>query len=251
MLGAPLAGALVAWLGAANAVWVDAGSFVLAAAIVAVAVPAAGSATTARRPYLSEVVDGLRFIAREPLVRALLVLTTIGNFFISPLGPVVLPVYAREELGGAGAFGALMAAYGAGGLMGIALFGVVGNRLSRRRVYVALALVYPLVSAMLIALPPLAPALVVLALVGVVAGAGTPLFQTVRQERTPSELRGRVFATVAAAEAMAVPPAVLIAGYVVEGLGLRAALALFAGRKRGLCDVQAVVAGDPRPRSAR
>ena len=55
-----------------------------------------------------------------------------------------------------------------------------------------------------------------------------PLFHTIRQERTPVALRARVFATVAAAEAMAIPPALLVAGYVVEGLGLRAALLLFA-----------------------
>jgi MFS family permease len=66
-------------------------------------------------------------------------------------------------------------------------------------------------------------------MIGIVAGAGTPLYQTVRQERTPSELRGRVFASTAAAESLAIPPAVLLAGYVVEAFGLRAALVVFAG----------------------
>jgi MFS family permease len=228
VLGAPLTGALIATVGAPNALWVDAGSFLLAALVVAFAVSSAGTAATVRRPYISDVLTGLGFIAREPLVRALLVLPMVGNFFISPLGPVVLPVYAREVLGGAEAFAAMMAAYGAGGLVGIALFGAFGSRLPRRTVYVGLAFVYPVVSCGLIALPPLAPALATIALVGIVAGAGTPLFHTVRQERTPPELRGRVFASVAAAEAMVVPPAVLLAGSVVEAFGLQAALVMFA-----------------------
>jgi MFS family permease len=228
VLGAPVAGVLVATAGAPKALWIDAGSFLLAALVVATAVGATGGAATARQAYLRDVVDGLSFITREPLVRALLVLPVVGNFFISPLAPVILPVYAREELGGAGAFGAMMGAYGAGGLLGVALFGALGPRLPRRTVYVALAFVYPAVSFALVPLPPLVPALVALALIGVVAGAGTPLFQTVRHELTPPELRGRVFATVAAAEAAAIPLAVLFAGYVVDVLGLTAAFVVFA-----------------------
>lgn len=228
VLGAPLAGALIATLGASNALWFDAGSFLLAALVVALAVPVASKAVSRRQPYFRDVLEGLSFVARERVVRAFLVLPMVGNFFISPLGPVVLPIYARQELGGAGAFGAMMGAYGAGGLVGVVLFGVLGTRLTRRSIYFGLALFYPAVSLALIPLPPLAPALAALALIGVAAGAGTPLYHTVRQERTPPELRARVFATVSAAEALAIPPAVLFAGYVVEVLGLRAALGMFA-----------------------
>lgn len=82
-------------------------------------------------------------------------------------------------------------------------------------------------SAGLLLLPPLLPALGVLLAIGVVPGTGTPLYQTVRQERTPQKLRGRVFSTVAAAEAMAIPPVVLLAGFVVGLFGLQAALVGF------------------------
>jgi MFS family permease len=228
VLGAPLAGTLVAAVGAPNALWVDAGTFVAAALAVAIAVPSPDRASAPRRRYLAEVTDGLRFVAQEPVVRALLVLPVMGNFFISPLAPVLLPVYARDELGGAGTFAALMAAFGAGGVVGITLFGSLGARVPRRAQYVGVALFYPTASVFLIALPPLAPALLLLALLGLSAGAVVPLFQTVRQERTPPELRGRVFATAAAAEAIVIPPAVLLAGVVVESFGLRAAFAVYA-----------------------
>lgn len=122
----------------------------------------------------------------------------------------------------------MMAAYGLGGLLGIALLGGLAERVSRWLLYVALTFVYPVVSFGLVPLPPLAPTLVTLLLIGIVAGAAVPLYQTVRQERTPAELRGRVFATAAAAESLAIPPAVLLAGYVVETFGLQAALLVFA-----------------------
>jgi MFS family permease len=228
IVGAPLAGVLVAAIGAANALWVDSASFVFAAILVAVSVTATPRSSAPRRRYLSELVEGLRFVAREPIVRALLVLPTVGNFFISPLAPVLLPVYARDRLSGPDALGALIAAYGAGGILGIALYGTLGPRLPRRPVYVALALFYPTVSFLLVGTPSLWPALATLALLGVSAGAVVPLFQTIRQERTPPELRARVFATVAAAETIAIAPAVLLAGLAVETLGLQAALLAFA-----------------------
>jgi MFS family permease len=228
VVGAPLAGGLIATIGAPAALWVDAASFLLSALAIAVAVPAVRPALARGQSYLRDLLDGLSFVAREPLIRAFLVLPMVGNFFISPLAPVVLPIYARRELGGAGDFAAMMGSYGVGGLLGVLLFGAVGNRLPRRRVYVLLALVYPVVSLALIPMPPLAIAVAALALIGVVAGAGTPLYYTVRQERTPPELRGRVFATVAAAEASAIPLGVLFAAYVIEVLGLRAAFVAFA-----------------------
>jgi MFS family permease len=261
VVGAPLAGALIAAMGAPNALWLDSASFLLAALVVAITVPEAQRSEQPRRRYLAELAGGLRFVVREPVVRALLVLPAVGNFFISPLGPVVLPVYAREELGGPSALGALMAAYGNGGIVGIAFYGALGPRVSRRTVYVSLAVFYPVVSFGLVALPPLWPALATLALLGVSAGAIVPLFQSVRQERTPPELRGRVFATVAAAETMVIPPAVLLAGLVVEAFGLRAALlgfavgnCLYAALKLSLSaatvGVGAGVRGHPRPRRA-
>jgi MFS family permease len=228
VLGAPLTGVLIATIGPANALWVDAVSFAGAAVVVAVAVPGKRAAAPPERTYLADLREGLGFIVREPAVRALLVLPTVGNFFISPLGPILLPVYAREELGGSSAFAAMMAAYGAGGLLGITVFGGLGDRLPRRLVYVGIAFAYPVISFGLVPLPPLVPTLAILLLIGIVAGAGTPLYQTVRQERTPAELRGRVFATGAAAETLAIPPAVLLAGYVVDTFGLRAAMLVFA-----------------------
>ena len=49
LVGGPLGGVLVAWLGPTNALWVDAASFVVSAAVVAFAVPAAGHRGAARR----------------------------------------------------------------------------------------------------------------------------------------------------------------------------------------------------------
>jgi MFS family permease len=228
VLGAPLGGALVTILGAANALWIDAASFALSALLVAAFVQAARPAMQARRGYLAELLDGLRFLAREPLVRTLLVLSAAGTLLISPLAPVFLPVYAREQLGGASDLGIAVAAYGAGGLAGTALAGIVAGSLPRRTVWLAAWLPYGAFWLGLVALPPLAGLLALLFAIGLTAGALGPIETTLRQERTPRELRGRVLSTVAAALAITIPVGTLLAGLAVEWLGLRAALALFA-----------------------
>jgi hypothetical protein len=68
----------------------------------------------------------------------------------------------------------------------------------------------------------------VLFLIGFSVGLIAPIEQLVRQERTPPELRARVFATVMATLTAVVPLGVLMAGVAVEIVGLGAALAAFA-----------------------
>lgn len=247
-LGAPLAGALLAGLGAPAALWVDAGSFVVSALAVALLVPRLAAAP--RGPYLRDVADGLRYVAREPVLRAFVLVPALGNFLISPLAPVVLPLYARRELGGAGALALMMTAYGVGGLLGTLAFGAAGERLPRRPVYVVLWLAAPLAALPLLPLPGLGVVLPVLALVGFLAGALGPLEHTVRQERTPRHLRARVFATAAAAEALAVPLGVLVAGAAVETFGLRGALALYVGGNAVLAAIAVTIRGARRLRRA-
>ena len=220
VLGAPLAGILIATLGAPNALWVDAASFTLSALAVVVAVPSA-RVVHRRRRYGQELLAGLRFVASHATLRVFLGLATAGNFLIAPLGPVLLPVYARQELGGASDLGFLVGAYGAGGLAGAGLMLAVGRRAPRRLIYVVSWLVYPVAWFALLPLPRIALALPVVFLIGLCAGALAPIEQLVRQEQTPSELRTRVFATFMASLTLAVPPATLAAGLLVQAGSLR------------------------------
>jgi MFS family permease len=227
VLGAPLAGLLIATLGAPTALCLDAASFAGSAAVVASAVRVPAPRAMTRRRYVEELVEGLRFVARDPLIRLLLVLPAVGTFLISPLASVVLPVLARREFGGASDYALMMACYGVGGLAGAGLFALSAGRISRRCLFVSIWLGYPPLGIVLALLPPLWAVLAALALIGIAAGAIVPLEHTVRQELTPKHLRGRVFATVAASQAAAVPLGVLLGGAVVQALGLRAELVLY------------------------
>lgn len=129
------------------------------------------------------------------------------------------PVYARETLGSAAGLRLMLGAFGAGGLAGGLAGGAVGHRLPRRRLWVTPFLVFPLVYWVL----PVRSSLPVIggayAAIGFIGGPLNPLSVTVRHERIPAELRGRVFATFSALALAIAPLGVVATGFLIERWG--------------------------------
>ena len=222
VVGAPLAGVLITQIGAANVLWVDAASFGAAAVLVAVAVPRERSEQSAPRRYLDELRTGIAFLVRDPVLRAFLVVASLGNMLAAPLALVFLPVYAKEVVGSAPALGLAVAAYGVGGILSAVVFEPVVRLLGRARAYVAGWLLWALLYFAVASLPPLAVMVAVLLATGLSAAA--PIEALVRQERTPPVLRARVFATQMAALTLVAPIGVVAGGFLVEAVGLQPAL---------------------------
>ena len=229
VLGAPAAGLLIAFIGAPALLWVDATTFLASAVLVTFGVRSIGAH---RRPaggaYIGELIDGLRYIWREPAILTVTLAATAGAFFIDPLSPVLLPIYVNQQFGDATALGLALGAYGIGGLFGIGVFFGLATRVPRPLLYRGLWIAYALASFTLVALPPLVALLAALVVIGVTVGAIDPLERAVRQERTPANLRGRVFAAMYAVPKVVVPLGVFTAGLLVEVAGLRVALLAFA-----------------------
>jgi len=230
LLGPPLAGVLIAAVGASSALWLDAASFALSAGIVAAAIArrAARAASGGGEPLPHAAggafLAGWAFLARDRLLLTVALAGTVVNAVGAPLGAVVLPVYAARALDGPVALGLLFAALGGGTLGGTLLFVALGQRLSRRRVYAAsyVALAVPLWA--LVPLPGLALALAALAMMGLAVGPLNPLITTIEQERIPAALRGRVFGTILALANVATPLGILAASAAIDRFGLRATL---------------------------
>jgi len=230
LLGPPLAGLLVAGLGAANVLWLDAATFAGSAAIVAAFVPVA---TRTERPaiatrYLAEIAAGLRFIRGDRLLLVLALTLLVGNGLTGPLFAVLLPVYADATGGGATALGWALAAFGLGALLGALAYGAVGHRLPRRAVWLTAFLLGPVELWLLAAAPPLPLLVVVFAAIAAVGGPINPLLVTVRHERIPPELRGRVFATFSAVAMLAQPAGLLLGGVLIDAVGFRPTALLLA-----------------------
>ncbi|WP_174530894.1 MFS transporter, partial [Micromonospora maritima] len=141
MIGAPVAGLLVGVLGPVPVLAVDAVTFAVSALIVTVLVPrgmrpAAEEPEPERRGYWPEFAAGLRFLVREPLLRAMVLLVLVTNLFDAAKTSVLLPVVADRELGGPAAFGLLVGTMGGGALVGSLVFSAIGHRLPRRATFV-------------------------------------------------------------------------------------------------------------------
>ncbi len=230
LIGPPLAGLLIAWLGTSNVLWLDAGSFAISALAVAAAVPSRLLEQTraARGRYLDELAAGLRFLRRDRLLLTLAVSLGIANFLDNPLFAVVLPVFAKEAFGSATALGLMLAASGAGQLLGSIGFGAVGHRLRRRPTLLIAFLVSPVIFWALAASPPLLVMIGVLFAVSLLFGPINPILVTVRHERSPLELRGRVFSTFSAVASVAAPLGVVAAGRLIESIGFRPTVLVLA-----------------------
>ncbi len=227
LTGPLLVGLLIAWLGPANVLWLDAATFAVSALLVGILVPAVeveGGGDSAG-PYLRELAEGLRFVLRDPPIRSIFVSATALNFLISPLLAIVLPVYMKTAYDSPANLGLVIAAFGGGSVAGATAFGVLGHRLPRRTTFLVGVSGIGGAISVLAFLPPLPVMIGAMLLGGVISGPNGPLVSTVLQERTPAYLRGRVFGAATAVGFAAAPLGVLLAGYLVEAIGIQLTLA--------------------------
>jgi MFS family permease len=229
LLGPALAGLLIVWLGAANVLLVDAATFAVSAALVAWAIPGvARGSTMARGRYREELAAGLRFLRRDRLLWTLAITLAISNCLGAPLYAVILPVYARDISGSPADLGFMVAAFGAGSLGGAFLFGLLGHRLPRRTTWIAAYMLLPLEFWVLAFAPPVPVVAGTLAFIGLIGGGVNPLLVTVRHERIPADLRGRVFSTFSAMASGVQPLGAVLGGAAIEGLGLQMTVIVLA-----------------------
>jgi MFS family permease len=220
--GSTLAGILIAATSPAAVIAVDAGSYgVSALALALLRFPDAGRPRA--RPLLRDLADGWAEFAAHAWLWlgtaqfALFNLLTWGPYLV--LGPVL----AREYLGGARAWGAILACYGVGAILGGLL--ALGRRPRHPLVVCSLAtLGFPL--------PPLALALhlpaAAVAAGALLAGLGSALDSaistTVIQQRVPAQALSRVGSFELVGAFAFGPIAFAAAGPVAAALGARAVL---------------------------
>jgi predicted MFS family arabinose efflux permease len=230
LLGAPIAGLLIAVLGVGGALWVTVASFAFAALVVATRVRLPRPHTDAGPAQRAGVRETIAFIRADPALRALVVFPTVAVLLVGPLVPIVLPVLARAAFGNPVVLGLMVAAYGAGGLLGAAGFGLVGSRVPRRRLYIGVFTVLPGTYAAITMVPGLPVTLAMLLTLGAAAGSLVPMMATIRQERSPARLLPRVVGLSTATIPVAAPIGVLVTGFLIDGIGLhRTMLLLTAG----------------------
>ena len=228
IVGPAVAGLLIGAAGIAACFFLNALSYV--AVLAAYALMRAGELRPAVRIAMAHTVhgvlgqlgEGLRYARRTPVIR--LALLTLGIVAVAGMNSsVLMPVYARDVLGGdARTFGFLMAASGIGSLSS-ALLIAGGLRPSLKLVVLgATALGTALVALSLVHVTVVALPLMMVLGWSVIAMAATT--NTLIQTTVPDELRGRVLSIFTTVFAGSTPIGGLIAGSIAALAGVGAAL---------------------------
>lgn len=229
LLGPPIAGVLVASVGTTNVMWVNAATFAVSASAVAAAIPRIAPVRAAvQGHWRAEILAGLRFIRHDRVLLAMAIVLAISNGLAGSMFAVVLPVYADGVFGSATDLGLMFTASGIGSLIGVTLYGSVGLRIPRRWLWLLGFGICPVGWWVLGFEPSLPVILAALAVSGIVTGPINPIMVTIRHERSPAELRGRVFSSYSAIALAAQPLGMLAAGSLIEGVGFSPTVLAFA-----------------------
>ena len=218
VLGPGLGGLLLATSGAASCFGVNALTYLAPLCVLMRMAPGLAASAGGRIPQKGAAREGLRYALRTPLFRALLPMAMASGLIFS-MG-VALPPLAGQSLHlGGGGYGAMMAAFGAGGLPG-ALLAASSPEPTGRRVRI-LAL-FTAASVLVVAWAPVAA----MALAGMVLTGMSSIWfiaaaNTLAQLRCAPDFRGRVMSLWGMAMTGTLPVTSFLVGGVIDAAGPR------------------------------
>ncbi len=221
-IGAPLAGLLIGLFDTASVLWFDAVSFFVSAAIIGIFISAHLYVKQEEKSgrYFDELKSGLRFMLNDRLIFAIVIMIMLTNFLDAIFGRVLQPVYVKQVYGSALNLGLLIAANGAGAVIGGLLFAAIGPRLPRHAVFVGAFIFTGLRFIFYLFQPPIIVLLIATLVFSLGAGPLNPIIGAVQFERIPPNMRGRVFGAITAGAWVAMPLGMLIGGVLTEKFGV-------------------------------
>lgn len=227
LAGPALAGPLIAFLGAPNVLLVDAGTFLVSFALIAVFVPPVWRAPEVSQ--FADVLSGVRCLAGDPLVRAWSVAQVASQTAFQALA-IALPILAfRHYERNATLAGLLLAAWGGGALIGSLLAYLAVGRWPPLVLGRTAWLVYALpLWALLAHMPPLAAA-TPLVISGLGNGLRNPPVQAAITLRIPAENRSQAMTAFSSLATAGSLTSLGATGVVTEVAGLTVVFAAIAG----------------------
>lgn len=222
LLGPLVSGALVATAGPGWALGIDALTFAASAALLVGLRRVSGPLARERATFLTDLREGWSVFRSRRWLWAFVLWASLGNLFYGAY-KVLGPVIAHRSLGGAAAWGLLVAAMGAGAIAG----GILALRLRPRLPMLLAALSTPLLAAPVLALAAtrwLALIAVGAFLAGLAMMLGITLWETTLQRHVPAESLSRVSSYDWFGSLALDPIGLAVWGPIAGAIGLDAAL---------------------------
>lgn len=225
--GPSVAGALVQIIGGPLAVAIDSGSFGISAIAVKAIRTEENKPGQRNHPNMrSEIGEGLRFVFKHQILRAIAFTTATSNLFSSMLAAVEIVFLVRVIHLEPGVIGVVFAAGGVGGVIGAFSASTLARRIgSARATVIGIAITAP---TLLMPLSTSSDGALLFALGGLSMGLGATIYNinqvSFRQRLCPPELLGRMNASMRFLVSGVMPIGALIGGVIGSTLGLRATL---------------------------
>ena len=177
--------------------------------------------TTPAEPYREQLREGWRFLRRDRVLFGIAVMVALTNLLDLSWVSVLLPVWARDNGGGAAVIGLVLGVFAGASMVGALCAAAWADRLSRYRTYLVAFLITGLPRFVLFALDvPLWLVIGFCVVGGFASGFLNPVLGAVIFERIPAPLVGRVSSLITAMCFALMPLGGLLGGALVTGLGL-------------------------------
>ena len=218
VIGPPIAGVLILSVGVAASFYINAvATFAVIAALVVM--KPAPPASTKRENVWASIVAGVKFLAGHPVLRAVVLLLAVVCLFVRPYSQL-LPAYAAHVVHvDARGLGVMLAASGAGAILGSIVTAVVGSR-RRGAVWFASAVGMALGTMVLGLVHVYWVSLVVLPFIGLAILSFTGSSNVMLQMLSPEDMRGRAISVFSMVILGLVPAGSLLLGSIGAAVGL-------------------------------
>ncbi|MEP6774335.1 MAG: MFS transporter [Chloroflexota bacterium] len=220
IIGPLLAGILIAFMPIYDLIFVDALSFVVSA--VSLVLVKASFNTSQERPRTNirqDVVDGLKYVLKNPILRNISIMMALVNFFGTTVGAQRV-LFAESHLH---ATDSELGLLNASASLGVILLSLLAGTLRKRWSFSMVALGALMCEGIITILLSITPSYwLALPLWAFMSGVGT-LFNintgSLRQAITPNHMLGRVRSIAGVLAWSAIPLGSLLGGYAIEATG--------------------------------
>lgn len=219
LVAPPLGAAILTFAGFQTLIWIDAASYLVSAAAIALTARSAGRVKRAS----VDLAGGWKVLRGLPIAVALLPLTAVFLAANAALSALLVP-FGIRQLGGSEQIGLVVSALGVGFLLGAVAIRHLVDRVRPRHLLAATQLATAVPFFVLFSSTSLVVALPAGVAIGVFGSMTLVTPQTALQRAVPNEALGRISAVFLSAEALATLIGALVGPLLAQTLSLSAAV---------------------------